>query len=100
VESFIRVLTGRHEENVPRNKRLLSDSSSNVLIYMTGNALLPLCCDDEAYFNLGHGGDEFIKFQDAEEINSQDIGDAFEQMYQKKRYSNATGVNRITSACV
>jgi len=70
VENFIRVLTGRHEANVPRSKRLLTDESSNVLVYMTG-----------------HGGEEFLKFQDAEEINSQDIADAFEQMYQKKRYN-------------
>ena len=38
---------GRHEEWVPRSKRLLSDGRSNVLVYMTG-----------------HGGDEFLKFQD------------------------------------
>ena len=69
VESLIRLLTGRHEAGVPRNKRLLSDENSNVLVYMTG-----------------HGGEEFIKFQDAEEINSQDLADAFEQMYQKRRY--------------
>jgi len=67
VESFIRVLTGRHDSMVPRSKRLLSDHNSNILIYMTG-----------------HGGDEFLKFQDNEEISSQDIADAFEQMYQKK----------------
>ena len=70
VENFLRVLTGarprrtrasleltwrhalargagRHEDWVPRSKRLLSDASSNVLVYMTG-----------------HGGDEFLKFQD------------------------------------
>jgi phosphatidylinositol glycan class K len=39
--------TGRHEAWVPRSKRLLSDARSNVLVYMTG-----------------HGGDEFLKFQD------------------------------------
>jgi len=70
VENFIRVLTGRHEPNVPRSKRLLSDSSSNILIYLTG-----------------HGGDEFLKFQDYEEISSQDLADCFEQMYEKKRYN-------------
>ena len=70
VENFLRVLTGaaaahaggaasacadvsaarrawRHEPWVPRSKRLLSDARSNVLVYMTG-----------------HGGDEFLKFQD------------------------------------
>lgn len=34
----------------------------------------------------GHGGNEFLKFQDNEEISAFDIADAFEQMYQKKRY--------------
>ena len=69
VESFIRVLTGRHESHVPRSKRLLTDDRSNVLIFMTG-----------------HGGDDFLKFQDSEEIGAQDIADAISQMYEKKRY--------------
>ncbi|KAJ7665892.1 peptidase C13 family-domain-containing protein [Mycena polygramma] len=70
VENFIRVLTGRMEPSVPRSKRLLTDASSNVFVYMTG-----------------HGGNEFLKFQDNEEISAFDIADAFEQMYQKKRYN-------------
>lgn len=70
VENFLRVLTDRHEKEVPRSKRLLTDEHSNILIYLTG-----------------HGGNEFLKFQDAEEINSADIADAFEQMSQKKRYN-------------
>ncbi|TPX63109.1 hypothetical protein SpCBS45565_g06849 [Spizellomyces sp. 'palustris'] len=69
VENFIRLLTGRHDPDVPRSKRLLTDDRSNVLVYMTG-----------------HGGDEFLKFQDAEEIGSHDIADAFAQMYEKNRY--------------
>ncbi|KAJ3099122.1 glycosylphosphatidylinositol anchor biosynthesis [Phlyctochytrium planicorne] len=69
VENFIRVLTGRHDDFVPRSKRLMSDDRSNVLIYMTG-----------------HGGDEFLKFQDAEEISSHDVADAIAQMFEKKRY--------------
>ncbi|KAF7351445.1 GPI-anchor transamidase [Mycena sanguinolenta] len=70
VENFIRVLTGRMEPSVPRSKRLLSDAHSNIFVYMTG-----------------HGGNEFLKFQDNEEISAFDIADAFEQMYQKKRYN-------------
>ncbi|KAK3715938.1 hypothetical protein QZH41_016505, partial [Actinostola sp. cb2023] len=62
-------IAGRLPESVPRSKRLLSDERSNILIYMTG-----------------HGGDGFIKFQDAEEITSVEIADAFEQMWQKQRY--------------
>jgi len=69
VENFIRVLTGRHHSDTPRSKRLLTDDRSNILIYMTG-----------------HGGEEFLKFQDFEEICSKDLADAFEQMWEKRRY--------------
>ena len=71
VENFIRLLTDRLGEDVPRGKRLGSDAGSNVLVYMTG-----------------HGGNEFLKFQDSEEIGSWDLADAFEQMWEKKRYTN------------
>jgi GPI-anchor transamidase subunit K len=33
----------------------------------------------------GHGGNEFLKFQDNEEISAFDLADAVEQMYQKRR---------------
>lgn len=69
VENFIRVLTGRLPPSTPRSKRLLSDEHSNILVYMTG-----------------HGGDGFLKFQDAEEVSSVELADAFEQMWQKRRY--------------
>ncbi|XP_033095990.1 GPI-anchor transamidase-like [Anneissia japonica] len=69
VENFIRVLTGRLPPGTPRSKRLLSDDRSNILIYMTG-----------------HGGDGFLKFQDAEEISNVELADAFQQMWQKQRY--------------
>ncbi|KAJ7192969.1 peptidase C13 family-domain-containing protein [Mycena pura] len=70
VENLLRVLTGRMEPSVPRSKRLLTDAHSNIFVYMTG-----------------HGGNEFLKFQDNEEISAFDIADAFEQMWQKKRYN-------------
>lgn len=70
VENFIRLLTDRWPADYPRSKRLMTDDRSNILIYMTG-----------------HGGNEFLKFQDAEEISSFDLADAFEQMYEKKRYN-------------
>ncbi|KAJ2992047.1 hypothetical protein HDV02_003295 [Globomyces sp. JEL0801] len=63
VENFVRLLTGRVEDHVPRSKRLLTDDRSNILVFMTG-----------------HGGDEFLKFQDNEELQAQDIADAFGQM--------------------
>lgn len=34
----------------------------------------------------GHGGDEFLKFQDAEELSAKDLADCIEQMNVKKRY--------------
>lgn len=70
VENFIRLLTDRWEEGVPASKRLQTDEGSNILIYMTG-----------------HGGSEFLKFQDSEEISSWDLADAFSQMREKKRYN-------------
>lgn len=69
VDNFLRVLTGRHETSVPRSKRLLSDEGSHVLLYMTG-----------------HGGDEFLKFQDNEELQSHDLADAVKQMKEKHRF--------------
>lgn len=69
VENFVRLLTGRVEDEVPRSKRLLTDDRSNVLVFMTG-----------------HGGEDFLKFQDNEELGAQDIADAFAQMWEKKRY--------------
>lgn len=53
VESFLRLLTGRYGDELPASKRLLSDARSNVFVYMTG-----------------HGGDEFLKFQDNEEVGA------------------------------
>ncbi|CDO94839.1 unnamed protein product [Kluyveromyces dobzhanskii CBS 2104] len=70
VENFIRLLTDRWDEDHPKSKRLMTDENSNVFIYLTG-----------------HGGEDFLKFQDAEEIASHDIADAFAQMYAKKRYN-------------
>jgi len=34
----------------------------------------------------GHGGDEFLKFQDSEELQSHDIADALKQMKEKHRF--------------
>jgi phosphatidylinositol glycan class K len=73
VEAFLRLLTGRVDASVPRSKRLLTDARSNVFVYMTG-----------------HGGAEFLKFQDNEEISAFDIADAVEQMWQKKRSVRAS----------
>ena len=68
-ETLMRVLTGRHAPHEPAARRLMSDADSNVLLYLTG-----------------HGGDEFFKFQDAGEISSFDLADAFHSMHRKGRY--------------
>ncbi|GBG31205.1 GPI-anchor transamidase [Hondaea fermentalgiana] len=70
VENFLRVLLGRHTPGTPASKRLDTNEGSNIFIYMSG-----------------HGGDEFLKFQDTEELSSQDIAGAFEQMRVKKRFN-------------
>ncbi len=69
VENFLRVLTGRHHPGTPASKRLNTDAGSNIFVYMSG-----------------HGGDQFLKFQDFEEISSQDIGEALKQMKAKGRF--------------
>lgn len=66
----MRLLTGRLPPGTPRSKQLLTDEGSNVLVYLTG-----------------HGGDGFLKFQDSEEVTSQELADAVEQMWQKRRYN-------------
>ncbi|GAA5977643.1 hypothetical protein JCM11641_006887 [Rhodosporidiobolus odoratus] len=70
VETFLRLLSGRLPESTPASKRLMTDENSNIFVYMTG-----------------HGGDEFLKFQDNEEISAFDIADAFGGMWAKKRYN-------------
>jgi glycosylphosphatidylinositol transamidase (GPIT) subunit GPI8 len=74
-----RLIVGRVSPDTPRSKRLLTDDRSNVFVYMTG-----------------HGGDEFLKFQDAEEISAFDIADAFEQMWEKRRYHPRYNSNKIS----
>lgn len=70
VENFIRLLTNRHFDGTPKSKKLLTDSGSNILIYLTG-----------------HGGNGFLKFQDKTELTSTEIAEALEQMNQKQRYN-------------
>lgn len=70
VENFIRLLTNRWSPEHPASKKLLTDENSNILIYLAG-----------------HGGNEFLKFQDAEEISAFDIADALAQMNEKRRYN-------------
>jgi len=82
VDAFMRVLLGRHlpgERTSRTNTRTTGggkrswpkiDQNTNVLVYLTG-----------------HGGDNFFKFQDGEELMSNDIANAFSQMHEMKRYN-------------
>jgi phosphatidylinositol glycan class K len=72
VQTFLRLLTGRHvNDGTPRSQRLLTNKDSNIFIYMSG-----------------HGGNNFLKFQDNEEMNAQDLRDAFQQMRAQERYNS------------
>lgn len=68
--SFLRLLTGRTLPGTPKSKQLLSDSKSNLFIFMAG-----------------HGGDGFLKVQDQGEITSVDLADAFASMAESGRYN-------------
>ena len=87
VDAFLRVLLGRHlpGESTPTHahdnngngkgrggKRSWPkiNENTNVLVYLTG-----------------HGGDNFFKFQDGEELMSHDVASVFSQMYEMKRYN-------------
>eukprot|EP00002_Diphylleia_rotans_P000419 TRINITY_DN10223_c0_g1_i4.p1 TRINITY_DN10223_c0_g1~~TRINITY_DN10223_c0_g1_i4.p1 ORF type:complete len:181 (+),score=19.33 TRINITY_DN10223_c0_g1_i4:246-788(+) len=63
-ESFLRLLIGRQHANTPSSRRLQSTRKSKILIYLTG-----------------HGGDQFIKFQDKYELSASDLANAFHQMH-------------------
>lgn len=67
-DQLINLLTGtlRNSGDLPI---LDSNENSNILIYMDG-----------------HGGDEFFKFHDGDELSAQSLGFSFTQMFIKKRY--------------
>lgn len=69
VDNFMKTLTNKFEYQT-NSKRLLTDKNSNIFVYMTG-----------------HGGENFLKFQDFEEIVSEDLNMAFNEMWLKERYN-------------
>ena len=71
VESFLRLLTGRHEDVVAKSQRLQSDQHSAVLLYLSG-----------------HGGNGFLKFQDSEELSAVDLSSALHAMSVQGRFSS------------
>lgn len=68
-DALLRVLTDQHPAGTPSSKRLMSGPDSNVLVYLTG-----------------HGGDEFLKFHDKEELLAADIAGGIESMNRAGRY--------------
>ena len=60
------LLTGRLPPGMPHSKQLWTDEGSNVLVYLTG-----------------YRDDDFLIFQDSEEVTIQELADAVEQMRQK-----------------
>jgi phosphatidylinositol glycan class K len=90
VDALLRLLTGRHHAGTPESKKMNSNNESNVFIFFSG-----------------HGGDGFFKFRDVEEISSEELGTAVDEMELKNRYRNlliisdtcqaATLTNRVTA---
>jgi GPI-anchor transamidase subunit K len=70
-QTVYELLSGRHYPHLPLSKRLQTDSNSNIFIFFTG-----------------HGGDQFFKFQDHEEISADDLSVIFSEMKLKGRYNN------------
>lgn len=84
VDNLIRVLTGRHVVGTPPNRRLPYEKRgqrANILIYLTG-----------------HGGDKFLKFQDAEEVTSRELAQAFAHMNSLNRYNEILFVSDTCQA--
>lgn len=49
-------------------------------------------------FMTGHGGEGFLKFQDYEELSSEDIADTFREMHVKKRYVSFSYEDLLTAS--
>lgn len=69
VRRFLSVLQGRYDENTPPTRRLLSDETSNIIIYVAG-----------------HGAKSYFKFQDLEFLSSSDLSETFTMMHNQRRY--------------
>eukprot|EP01043_Picozoa_sp_COSAG02_P046857 COSAG02_NODE_4427_length_5372_cov_4.047791_3_plen_368_part_00 len=67
--NFLNVLSGRHVPGTAATQRLQSDGNSDLLVYMTG-----------------HGGDEFLKFRDFEEMTANDLAIAISEAHIGRRY--------------
>lgn len=71
VEVFHKLLEGKADElHIPKSVQLHSTYKSDIFIYMTG-----------------HGGDEFLKFRDKEELEANELALIFDKMHENKRYN-------------
>ncbi len=68
---FLQLLSGKSDKDIPIAKRLQSNSDSNILVYLSG-----------------HGGDEFFKFHDTEEISALDLAESIKELGRKNMYRN------------
>ena len=69
VENFLRVLVGKHEDGEAPSRMLNLTPDTNLLIMLTG-----------------HGGDNFFKHLDGEELMTEDLKNSFQQMHKLGRY--------------
>ena len=68
VQNFLAVLTDRLPAGTPASRRLRTGPHSRVLVYLSG-----------------HGGDQFLKFRDHQEMTSAELVAAFDQMTAARR---------------
>jgi phosphatidylinositol glycan class K len=47
----------------------------------------------------GHGGDEFLKFQDNEELQSHDLADAVKQIKEKQMVDTCQAATLFSQVC-
>ncbi|KAL7670509.1 hypothetical protein ACOME3_005444 [Neoechinorhynchus agilis] len=66
----LRLLTDRWHDHTSARRRLLSNSQSNIVIYLSG-----------------HGGSGFLKFLDSNEITSKFFANIIDQMWALRRYN-------------
>jgi len=73
IDAFRRALLGRHLPGESSSRKLdILSPNTNLLIFMTG-----------------HGGDQFFKFQDGEEITTHDLQSLFYHMKKLSRFQEA-----------
>eukprot|EP01056_Protomagalhaensia_sp_Gyna25_P004931 Protomagalhaensia_sp_Gyna_25__4930@NODE_52_length_6070_cov_248_257005_g39_i0_p2_GENE_NODE_52_length_6070_cov_248_257005_g39_i0NODE_52_length_6070_cov_248_257005_g39_i0_p2_ORF_typecomplete_len297_score5_52Peptidase_C13/PF01650_18/5_1e52Peptidase_C14/PF00656_22/0_00056_NODE_52_length_6070_cov_248_257005_g39_i051456035 len=67
--SWMTLLSGRRQRYAPWSSILKTNEHSNIFVYLSG-----------------HGGNQFTKFQDFDELSSDEIGEAFLELKVKRKY--------------